>query len=143
MGEQLFYEEINPGMGLPVLTKHPTTRQLVQWAGASGDYSEVHYDKDFAQRWGLAGVIVHGHLITSFLTQMLTDWIGGMGTLKRLSCNYKKIFYLGQDLICKGTVSKKYIQDGEHCVDCEVWVEDSVGETTTTGKATVIFPSQQ
>jgi hypothetical protein len=39
-------------------------------------------------------------------------------------------------------VTKKYVQDGEHFVDCELWVENAKGEKTTPGAATVILPSR-
>ena len=60
MAEQVFYEDVEVGSEIPCLVKHPTPRQLVKWAGASGDYYEIHYDKDFAQANGLPGIIVHG-----------------------------------------------------------------------------------
>ena len=54
------------GAEVPALVKHPTTMQLVKWAGASGDYLQIHYDKDFAQSQGLPGVIVHGWLAGAY-----------------------------------------------------------------------------
>lgn len=66
MTAQLYWDDVKVGVEIPRLIKHPTTRQLVKWAGASGDYYEVHYDKDFAQDKGLQGVIVHGRLKAAF-----------------------------------------------------------------------------
>ena len=48
MGQQLFFEDIEVDGEIGLLVKEPTTRQLVMWAGASGDYNPIHYDKDFA-----------------------------------------------------------------------------------------------
>ena len=81
MTEQVFYEDIEAGGEIQPLVKHPTTTQLVKFAGASGDYYQIHYDKDFAQANGLPGVIIHGWLTLSFLGQLVTDWIGERGTL--------------------------------------------------------------
>ena len=53
----------------------PTTMQLVKYAGASGDYYQIHYDKDFALASGLPGVIVQGWLALAFLGQLVTDWM--------------------------------------------------------------------
>ena len=66
MAELIFYEDIEVGSELPALVKCPTTMQLVKFAGASGDYYQIHYDKDFAQANGLPGVIAHGWLALSF-----------------------------------------------------------------------------
>ena len=37
------------GQDLPELVKEPTTRQLVQYAGAQGDFYEIHYDQAYAK----------------------------------------------------------------------------------------------
>ena len=64
---------VKAGEEIPELVKHPTTRQLVQYAGASGDFYEIHYDQDFARSTGLPGVILHGLLKAGFLAQLVTS----------------------------------------------------------------------
>ena len=44
--QQLYYDDVQVGDALPPLVKNPTTRQLVQYAGASGDYYEIHVRRD-------------------------------------------------------------------------------------------------
>ena len=142
MGSTVFWEDVQEGMEIPALVKNPTTRRLVQYAGASGDFYEIHYDKDFAQGTGLPGPIIHGALKNAFLAQLVTDWIGEGGTLRKLSCQYRGMDVPGDTLFCKGTVTGKYVQDGQPTVDCEIWLENSKGERTTPGSATVILPSR-
>lgn len=142
MTKQAFYEDVEVGSEIPTLVKHPTTRQLVKWAGASGDYYEIHYDKDFAQTNGLAGVIVHGWLTCSFLGQLLTDWTGEQGTLLKLGCSYRGMHFPCENITCKGKVTKKYIEDGKHYVEVEIWAENPKGERTVPGSAKVILPSR-
>ena len=142
MGGPVFWEDVQEGMEIPSLVKTPTTRQLVQYAGASGDFYEIHYDKDFAQGNGLPGPILHGALKNAFLAQLITDWIGEQGTLKKLSCQYRGMDVPGDTLVCKGTVSRKYDQDGHHMVDCQIWLENGKGERTTPGLASVVLTSR-
>lgn len=142
MAEQLYYEDIAVDSEITPLVKQPTTRQLVMWAGASGDYYQIHYDKDFAQSQGLPGVIVHGQLVCCFLGQLLTDWMGEMGTLRKLNCNYKGMNFPGEALICKGKVNKKYAENGEHYIECSIWAENERGEKTVSGRAIIIMPSR-
>lgn len=142
MSEQLYYEDLVVGSEITPLVKQPTTRQLVMWAGASGDYYPIHYDKDFAQSKGLPGVIVHGQLIGCFLGQLMTDWIGEQGSLRKLTCSYKSVNFPGEALICKGKVNKKYTEDGEHYIECNLWVENTKGEKTISGKALVTLPAR-
>jgi len=142
MMEQLYYEDVSVGSEITPLVKQPTTRQLVMWAGAVGDYLPIHYDKDFAQSRGLPGVIVHGQLVGAFLGQLMTDWIGERGILRKLSCGYKGMNYPGETLTAKGKVTKKYVQNGQHYVECSLWAENSKGEKTASGMAIVILPSR-
>ncbi len=142
MAEQVYWEDVSEGMDLPTLVKEPTTRQLVQYAGASGDFYEIHYDKDFAQGNQLEGPILHGALKSAFLGQLITDWMGPLGTLKRLQCQYRGMDAPGQPLAAKGSVTRKYAADGQWLVDCSVWLENLQGQNTTPGTATVSLPSR-
>lgn len=142
MSKQLYYEDISVGSEITPLVKQPTTRQLVMWAGASGDYNPIHYDKDFAQSRGLPGVIVHGQLVCSFLGQLMSDWMGEQGSLRKLTCSYKGMNFPGVTLTSKGKVIKKYVEGGEHYVECDIWAENPKGEKTVSGMAIVIMPSR-
>ena len=142
MGKQVYFEDVTEGMDIPTLVKNPTSRQLVQWAGASGDFYEIHYDKDYAIGNELPGPILHGALKNAYLGQLMTDWIGEEGALKKLSCQYRGMDEPGNPLYGKGTVVKKYTENGENLVDCEIWLENAKGEKTTPGKATVALPSR-
>src|SRR5690348_11548459 len=82
---------VRVGQELPELVKEPTTRQLVQYAGAQGDFYEIHYDQDYARSVGLPGVILHGLLKAAFLAQLVTDWIGDEATLKTFGVSYRGI----------------------------------------------------
>jgi acyl dehydratase len=142
VAKQVYYEDVEVGMELPTLVKTPTPQQLVKWAGASGDFYQIHYDKDFAIKNGLPGIIVHGLLTCAFLGQMLTDWIGEEGTLKKYGVSYRGMHLPYQEIYCKGKVTNKYIQNGDHIVECEIWSENPKGEKCVPGTATVILPSR-
>ena len=142
MKNQIYFEEIEIGQSIPSLVKHPTPRQLVMWAAASEEYYEIHYDKDFARERGLPGIIVHGMLQMSFLGQMITDWIGERGTVKKIRTSNRAITLPNQDLTCKGTVTRKYVENTENLVQCEMWLETEKGEKTVVGEALVSLPGK-
>ena len=142
MSDQVYFEDVEEGMDIPTLQKDPTTQQLVMYAGASGDYYQIHYDKDYAKNNGLPDVILHGALKNAFLGQLMTDWIGHEGTLKKLSVQYRGMDVPGTPIFAKGTVSKKYEQDGEHIVECDIHLEKEDGQTTTPGHAIVALPTR-
>ena len=93
------------GAELPELVKQPTTRQLVQYAGASGDFYEIHYDQDFARSTGLPGVILHGLLKAGFLAQLVTSALGGGGRLKTFEVSYRSLDLPARPCRCRGLVT--------------------------------------
>ena len=48
--------------------------------------------------------------------------------------------YPNQSLTAKGTVTRKYEENGRFLVDCDILLENSSGEITTPGTATVELP---
>ena len=124
------------------LENHPTTRQLVKYAGVSGDSYEIHYDLEFASSTGLDGLIIHGALKNAFLAQAVTDWMGHTGKLKKISAQYRGMDVPGDTLTIHGEVTEKWSVDGENLVRCALRLESGKGEQTTTGEAVVSLPSQ-
>lgn len=124
------------GDEIPELVKHPTTRQLVQYAGASGDFYEIHYDQDFARGVALPGVILHGLLKAGYLGQLVTDWLGDRGTLKTFDVSYRGLDVPDRPYRCRGRVTRV----GGNEVELEIWGEDPDGKRTTVGTATVEMP---
>lgn len=155
MKKQIYWEDVNVGQEIPTLTKIPSTMMLVKWAGAFGDYNALHFEKEFAINFmRMPGIIVHGTLKRQMLIQMMTDWIGDEGWLQKISTQFRGTDFPrpmksmgepgdGDTLYCKGKVTGKSEKDGKHLVECEIWMENSRGETTTTGTATVILPSKK
>ncbi|MBI3976763.1 MAG: dehydratase [Chloroflexi bacterium] len=140
---QLFFEDVAVGMLLPTGVKGPVRlKDLVKWAGAIEDYNEIHFDADFAQARGLPGPIIHGPLKAAVLAQMLVDWIGPAGILKKLACQYRRMDVVGETLTYRGRVTKTAVENGEYLVECLVWVENSRGEVTTRGSALVALPGR-
>ena len=153
MSTQLFWEDVAEGMEVKPLLKVATTQMLVKWAGASGDFNPLHYDAVFAASVGVGKPVVHGALKRQWLIQLMTDWIGEQSFLKNFSCQYRAMDYPramrtmtepqdGETWWCRGKVTKKYIDNNEHLIDCDIRLENGQGETTTQGKTTVILPSR-
>ncbi|MCH8184796.1 MAG: dehydratase [Chloroflexi bacterium] len=143
MSEQLYFEDVEEGMELPTVEKNPTTQQLVKYAGASGDYYQIHYDQEFAKANGLPNVILHGALKNAFLGHLMTNWVGEHGMLRKLSAQYRGMDVPGTPIYAKGVVTKKYVENGENLVECDIWLENHKGEKTTPGSALVALPAKK
>jgi len=141
---QIYYEDVQVGTDLPALQKQADTETLVRWAGHSGDYARIHYDKDVAISRGFSeGVILQGKLKFAWLGQLVTDWIGPKGIVKSMTCQYRGQDRPGDVITCEGEVTDKYVKDGEHYVECRIWTENQkTGKVTTPGTAIVVLPSR-
>ena len=137
---QVYFEDVEAGMALPPLHKTPSNTLLFLYSAITWNPQRIHYDKDYTLTEGYRNVIVHGPLRGAFLSQLLTRWVGEEGTLKKLSYANRDIAYVNEPLICKGAVTRKWVEGGKGYVECEVWVENAQGAQLTPGSATVILP---
>ncbi len=94
------------------------------------------------KRAGLENASDYGPQRVCWLGQFMTDWMGDDGTLKKLSCQVRHPSIIGDVNFVKGRVRAKRIEEGEHLVDCEIWVENQAGLVTAPGQATVSLPAR-
>jgi acyl dehydratase len=140
MEKELSYESIAIGYEIPALVRRPILKQLVMWAGAVRDFTEIHYNKENAILRGYPDIIIHGALRISFFGEMMKAWVGNEGTLKKLDCKFSQPAFLNEDLTSKGKVIKKYVKDGEGYVELDLWSVNPRGEIPSRGTAIVAFP---
>lgn len=122
--------------GLPDETARVETaslRTLVQYAGASGDFYEMHYDLPFAHERGHRELAVHGLLKAAWLTRLVDDWFAGRGRLAVLDIRYRGMDFREEPVTCGGRITGR---DGNR-VSIEIWTADSDDNRTTAGTAEV------
>jgi len=142
--EQIFFDDIEIGSDITPLTKEPCTLMtMAKFAAMNGDFYPAHYDNKWAvEIERLPAAIVHGMQITTYLSQLLTDWIGPNGVLKRYASQVRAQTFVGDTLTMKGEVTGKYTKDGENYLECRVWGEKQDGTAVIQGTATVALPSR-
>lgn len=55
--------------------------RLVRYAGASGDFNQIHWDDAVATSVGLPGVIAHGMFTMGAAVAVVEDWVGDPGAI--------------------------------------------------------------
>ena len=114
------------------LEKPPITpKQLVMYAGASGDFNPIHYDKDFAVAGGYPSVIAHGMLSMAFFGQLL-----GHLRVRRISTRFKAVTFPG-DVV---TVSGEVVSVAANSAEIKLTARTQKGTITLEGSATVEIP---
>lgn len=87
-----------------VVVENLTRTQIVQYAGASGDYNPLHTDEVFAtQVAGYPSVFAHGMLTMGLTGRMLTDLVGD-GRLLSYGGRFTSQVWPGDDLTTSATV---------------------------------------
>ena len=63
---------------MPAQTQVFEQLDLIRYAGASGDFNQLHWNSDYALTASpTKGVIVHGMLSLAVLVRFVGDWVGG------------------------------------------------------------------
>lgn len=132
------------GVALRNYQKHPAwavrDRELHSWEPV---YS-VHYNNSVARAVGLPYAYDVGAQRQCWLLNLLTNWAGDEGWIKKNYAEYRKFVYLSDVVKFGGKVTKKYIdEEGEYCVDIETHGINQRGEETIPGHSTVVLPSRE
>ena len=105
--------------------------QIVQYAGASGDYNPLHTDEPFAtQAAGFPSVFAHGMLTMGITGRALTDYVGD-GRLIKYGVRFVAQVFPGDDLTATLTVTD--VRDDE--VDLELVTRNQDGAEVLRGYA--------
>jgi hypothetical protein len=103
----------------------------------------LHWDPEFARRSGNPTTHDYGRMRETWLIHLCTDWMGDDAWLWKLDCEFRKFNYVGDTQWLGGTVTRKYLAEGERpAVDLELEAVNQRGEVTTPGHATVLLPSR-
>ena len=133
------WNTVNEGDKLPELRKKPGVTQLVKYAAGGGDFNPLHHDYNFPQAKQIGSIIVHGRFKYASLGELVSNWLGHNGRIKKISCQYRGMDMPDQEFVCRGTVSKKVEENGEKRVALDIWTENAEGKKTTPGQAVVVF----
>ena len=98
--------------------------QIVQYAGASGDYNPLHTDEIFTTKVaGYPSVFAHGMLTMGMTGKMVTDYVGD-ARLTKYGVRFTSQVWPGDTLDATATV--KEIKDGLVELDLETKNQDGV-----------------
>lgn len=119
-----------------VLVEDLKRTQLVQYAGASGDYNPLHTDEVFAKEVaGYPTVFAHGMLTMGMTGRLLTDTVGD-GRLVRYGGRFTSQVFPGDDLTAVATVDSIDTEGGDEVVNLTVSTTNQDGVEVFRGSAT-------
>jgi acyl dehydratase len=115
--------------------KNLSRTQIVQYAGASGDYNPLHSDEIFTtQIAGYPSVFAHGMLSMGMTGRMLTNYVGD-GRLTAYGVRFTSQVFPGATLTATATIEAIREEGSEHFVDISVSTKDEEGVEVIKGQA--------
>ena len=109
--------------------------QIVQYAGASGDYNPLHTDEIFTTEIAkYPSVFAHGMLTMGMTGRMLTNYVGD-GRLTKFGVRFTNQVWPGDTLNSTATVEGVTEEDGEQVVNLKVETTNQDGVVVVLGHA--------
>ncbi len=116
-----------------------TRTQIVQYAGASGDYNPLHSDDVYAREVaGYPGVFAHGMLTMGMTGRLLTDWFGA-GCLLEYGVRFVRQVWPGDALTARGEITAIGERDGRPVAEVSVTTTNQDGTVVVSGTATALL----
>ncbi len=108
----LSYSDVEVGTELPAQEFVLQRANLVQYAGASGDFNIIHWNERIAKAVGLPNVIAHGMLTMATAGRVVTDWVGDPGAIVSYGVRFARPVVvedddIGATLTVSGVVAEK------------------------------------
>lgn len=97
----------------------------------------VHFSDAFAQGGGMPFAICLGAQNEMNIGHLISNWMGDDGILKSFNIQHRGTVFMGDMTYQKGKVARKYVENGEHLVDLNLWAETHEGMKYAFGSATV------
>ncbi len=82
------YDDVPAGAEIESKQYRVTRRDLVRYAGASGDFNVIHWNERVAKSVGLPDVIAHGMLTMALAGRFLTEWAGDPGAVTEFGVRF-------------------------------------------------------
>ncbi len=133
-----FFEDIEAGDELPPLQKSFHPARMMAYGAATWDFIRLHYDVDYVKEQGFEAPFVDGQMLGGILAQQVQDWAGPDAFLRRLSFRNRSMLFAGDSVTCRGTVARKFEEDGEGLVECQLWVEKPNGDRVVEPASAVV-----
>ncbi len=132
------YDDVQAGTELEPRQYPVTRRDLVRYAGASGDFNVIHWNERIAKSVGLPDVIAHGMFTMALAGRFVAEWAGDPGAVTEFGVRFSAPVVVPDDdkgalLEVSGVVTGK-LDDRQVTVD----VTAKSGETKVLTRAQAV-----
>lgn len=122
-----------------------TRTQIVQYAGASGDFNPLHHDEIFVRETaGMPGVFAHGMLTMGMTGRLLTDWFGAESIIE-YGARFAAQVWPGDTLTATARIDdiRPAAESSGHDLNITLTTHNQRDEVVLAGNATVRLYSDE
>jgi acyl dehydratase len=127
------------GDAFDLFDRHPALGIPNEW-GVPEPPERVHWDPDLARRVGVPGAYDYGPERVSWLSHIVTDWMGDDGFLKYLDVQVRRHNVLGELVTIDAVVTAVDVAEG--VVDIKIDAVNQDGHESARGTARVKLPKR-
>ena len=140
---QVYFEDVDVGAVIPPHSITFDTRKMAMFSSICADFFPSHFDTRWAtEKSHHPAAIAHGLHLNCELSQMLTNWIGPNGMLKKLRVENRALTFDRDVVTFNGAVTGKHLVNGQNCLECDIRGQKADGTLVVKGTATVELPSR-
>jgi hypothetical protein len=140
---QRYWEDVSEGDTVPGFSHKINWTRICMQVSGSQDFYPVHHDPQFARDAGHEEMFINTGWYQANFGRIATSFAGDEGWVRKFRMEMRRMNQLGDVSTWGGKVSRKYVSDeGDHCVDLDLFVENDRHGVTTPAQATVILPSK-
>jgi acyl dehydratase len=135
------WEDVQEGDELPALVFPLSVFRLVVEAGANRDFNSIHHNSEFAKASGAPEMYANTGFLLGMWERTVREFIGLDGTIRRIAgFRMRRFNTVGETVVVRGNVARKWREDGNGLVDLELWSEAGDAVTVGPGTVTVTIP---
>ena len=134
--------DVSVGDDGPVVVVEDFSRvDIVQYAGASGDFNRIHVDEPYAREAGNPSVFAHGMFTAGVAAQVVADWVG-LRCVDTFGVRFTSRVWPQDTLTATGEIIDVEANSRDTAVSADVRVVNQNDTEVLTGHATATFPDQ-
>lgn len=132
---------LQPGDSIPPFSRTTGFDLWNRYAAVNDEFVPIHMDDEAGREAGFPGAFGMGNLQWSFLHSALRRWLGDVGRIVGVTCQFRAPNLKGRTVQAGGRITAVRRDGPEVVVDLDVWTVDDEGQVLAPGTATVALPA--
>ena len=138
-----WYEDVRVGEEIPSISIGPLSHtQFLFIASSHHDWYPGHHDVEYARAQGLPDIFMNATWQHGMFQRLLCGWAGANALPRRIKYRMGRPVVRHDTVKARGVVTGKRIENGEHLVDLDIWLDKQDADKVAVGSATVVLSSR-